>query len=67
MRRVRKAVDVKKFTGEDGRFQLRFEDETGDAHSAIASLDAGDNRTYLFSRMKEREVWTLADHLVALS
>lgn len=64
MRTVRRALVIAHFEGEAGKFRLDFSDDTGRAHRTVISLHASDNRTYLYSRMKEDEVFLLVDRLM---
>lgn len=65
-RAVRSALVVEKFVGVAGRFRLRFEGANGKGHEMVVSLDAMDNRVFLFATMTEVEVFALADQLLVL-
>jgi hypothetical protein len=66
VRRVRKAMQVERFVGEAGRFRLTFESEDRSPHVMVVSFAAAEGRMYLFSRMNEREMLSLVDHLLTL-
>ncbi|MHB8837505.1 MAG: hypothetical protein ACYC7F_00975 [Gemmatimonadaceae bacterium] len=67
VRTVRRALAVDKFSGDGGRFRLRFDSQAGTSHDMVMSIDARDDRVYLFSSMLETEVFALADVLLELS
>lgn len=66
-RTVRNALQVAHFLGEAGKFQLQFASSESKNRSMIVSFDVEGGRLYLFSRMEEREVLRLVDHLMSLS
>jgi hypothetical protein len=66
MRTVRQAMEITRFEGEAGKFHLRFEGSQRQPHSMVVSLNAVEERMFLFSRMDETEVLRLADQLIAL-
>lgn len=63
VRHVRNAMQIAKFEGEAGKFQITFSDDRRE-HSMVFSLHAEDNRAYLFSRMDESEMVSLVDQLL---
>jgi hypothetical protein len=66
VRHVRRAMHVASFLGEAGKFRLTFESHDRQPHDMIVSLNASDNRIYLYSRMSEEEVLSLVDQLISL-
>lgn len=66
VRRVRRAMQVEQFQGESGKFRLTFEGAHRQPHAMIVSLNAYDNRIFLYSRMAESEVLGLVDQLLAV-
>jgi hypothetical protein len=67
LRHVRKAMEIAKFAGEDGKFRLTFEGNHQETHDMVVSLHALESRIFLFSRMNENEVLSLVDQLIMLS
>jgi hypothetical protein len=65
-RHVRRALKIANFEGEAGKFRLTFEGPRRQPHDMIVSLNAYDNRVFLFSRMSEDEVLALVDQLISL-
>jgi hypothetical protein len=67
VRHVRRAMQVERFEGEAGKFRLTFEGPHREAHNMIVSLNALENRTFLFSRMTENEVLAVVDHFLSFA
>jgi hypothetical protein len=67
VREIRKAMHIKKFVGQAGKFRLSFEGQRHELHQMVVSFHAGEDRIYLFSRMDETEVLSLVDQLVPLA
>lgn len=65
VRHVRRAMEVRQFVGEAGKFRLTFESDER-RHDMVVSFHVAEHRAYLFSRMDEREVLTLTDSLLTL-
>jgi hypothetical protein len=64
VRHVRRAMQVERFEGEAGKFRLTFVGPHREAHDMIVSLNAFENRAFLFSRMTENEVLALVDQFL---